>query len=82
LPFALMASSRVSAFGFLFGSLYAVAGVATFGSIYFRELYRQTGRTIFGLTAAALCFSAASFPVTWFWLSERMSGWFRLTWSY
>lgn len=82
LPFALVASTRVPAFGFLFTILIVVAGVAALAGTLLEELHRKTDRSVYGLAAVALYLAAASLPVTWFWLSERLGEWFRIAWSY
>ena len=82
LPFTVVASTRVSAGGVIFFGILAVAGVAGLAGAYFKEQYRNTDKPVHGLSAAAFFFAAASFPLTWLWLAERMKAWFMVSWNY
>jgi hypothetical protein len=81
-PFALVASSRVSAWGFVFMAAACVAGVAAFAGAYLKRRFRATGKPIDGLFGAAVFLAAAAFPVSWFWLAQRLEAWFQVDWSY
>lgn len=82
LPFTVVASTRVSAGGFIFFVTLGVAGVAGVVGSYFKEQHRKTDKPVHGLFAAAFFLAAASFPVTWLWLAERMKAWFMVGWDY
>lgn len=82
LPFVVMANRRVMGFGLFFSALYLAAGAAVAGGMLAGERYRKTDRTMFGVFGAACYLTAAGFPFTWFWLSERMSTLFHVTFSY
>ncbi|MEW6372857.1 MAG: hypothetical protein AB1584_18150 [Pseudomonadota bacterium] len=82
LPFTVVASTRVPAGGFILLATFGVAGVAGVAGTSFKEQYRKTGKPIHGLFAAAIFLAAASFPVTWLCLAERMQAWFMVGWSY
>lgn len=82
LPFMVVASTRVSAGGFIVFVIFRVAGVAGLAGAYFKEQFRKTDKPVQGLAAAAFFFAAASFPVTWLWLAERMAAWFMVGWDY
>ena len=82
LPFTVVASTRVSAGGFIFFVILGVAGVAGLAGAFFKEQFRKTEKPVHGLSAAAFFLAAASFPVTWLWLAERMKGWFMVGWDY
>jgi hypothetical protein len=82
LPFALVASSRVSAGGFAVVVVSCVGGLAGWAGTCFGEQYRKTARPIHGLSSAAFFLAAGSFPIMWFWLAERMSTSFHVGWIY
>jgi hypothetical protein len=82
LPFMVVASTRVSAGGFIVFVIFGVAGVAGLAGAYFKEQFRKTDKPVHGLSAAAFFLAAASFPVTWLWLAERMEAWFMVGWDY
>ena len=76
LPYTVVASTRVSAGGFIIFVILAVAGPGGLAGTYFKEQYRKTDRPVHGLFAAAFFLAAACFPVTWLCLAERMQAWF------
>jgi hypothetical protein len=82
LPFTVVASARVSASGFIFFVILGVAGVAGLAGAYFKEQFRKTDKPVHGLSATAFFFAAASFPVTWLWLADRMKALFMVSWDY
>lgn len=82
LPFALVASSRVSAWGFVFGTAVGVGSVAALSGSCLKQRFRKTGKPVDGLCGAAFFFAAAAFPLNWFWLAHRLERWFHVNWSY
>ena len=82
LPFLFVAATRVSAGGFIVLVIFGVAGVAGLAGAYLKEKFRETDKPVHGLSAAAFFLAAASFPVTWLWLAERMKAWFMVGWDY
>jgi hypothetical protein len=65
LSFALVASTRVSAGGFIFFAILGIGGIAGLAGMCFKGQYRKTDKPIYGLFAAAFFVAAASFPLTW-----------------
>jgi hypothetical protein len=82
LPFALVASSKVSAWGFVLLVAVCVGGVASLAGSVLKQRFHETGRPIHGLFGAAFFLAAAAFPVNWFWLGPRLEAWFRVGWTY
>jgi hypothetical protein len=82
LPFALVMSSRVSAWGFVLVVTVCVGGIAGLAGFVLRRRFRETGRPAGGLSGAAFFLAAAAFPVNWFWLAPRLEAWFRVGWIY
>lgn len=82
LPFAVMAASRVSAWGFVFAATACVAGLLGAAGSYFKTRFRDAGRPVDGLLGAASFLAAGGFPVLWFWLAPRLEVWFQVGWTY
>ena len=82
LPFALVMSSRVSAWGFVLVVTACVGAIAGLAGAVLGQRFRESGRPADGLFGAAFFLSAAAFPVNWFWLAPRLEAWFRVGWTY
>ena len=82
LPFLVVASKQVSQGGFVAVAVCSVGGIAWLSGTRFRELYAITDRPIHGLSGAAFFLAAASFPIMWFWLAEKIGVWFQVGWVY
>ena len=82
LPFALVMSSRVSAWGFVLVVTACVGAIAGLAGAVLGQRFRESGRPADGLFGAAFFLSAAAFPVNWFWLAPGLEAWFRVGWTY
>ncbi|TWI46523.1 hypothetical protein IP92_02882 [Pseudoduganella flava] len=81
-PFAVVATQRVSAFGFCFLTILAVSTVAVAAGALLHERFAATREARHGVFAAACLLGGASFPVTWFAFAHTLERWFHVQWSY
>jgi hypothetical protein len=82
LPFAFVAGHRVSAGGFAVMAALGVGAVAMLAGLSLNERFVRAGRPVDGLLASAFFLAGASFPLSWFWLGERMEALFQVMWVY
>jgi len=82
LPFAYAAAQRVSAGGFALVTVFCVSAVTMSVGLVLNERFAKEGRPVDGLFASAFFLAGASFPISWFWLGERMETLFQVAWIY